>query len=118
MPASSPPGAAYRQPLIWLSLVCFHVALIWTEPSAAKDREESHVWKSTLSIVLLMTAWAATFPLQHVIPGWTEALQLMSVGSTYRPFRPSELAYGEQGGGLMIGPNAVLIFEVELLEIE
>jgi FKBP-type peptidyl-prolyl cis-trans isomerase len=59
----------------------------------------------------------ATFPLKGVIPGWTEGLQLMSVGSKYRLFVPSGLAYGESGAGAKIGPNAALIFEVELLEI-
>ena len=61
---------------------------------------------------------SASFPLDQVIPGWTEALQLMSVGSTYRLFIPPELAYGERGAGLMIGPNATLLFEVELLATE
>lgn len=58
----------------------------------------------------------ATFRLDQVIPGWTEALQLMPVGSKYRLTLPPELAYGEQGAG-PIPANAVLIFEVELLEI-
>ncbi len=57
-----------------------------------------------------------TFQVNGVIAGWTEALKLMKVGSKYRLVIPSELAYGEQGTG-PIGPNAVLIFEVELLKI-
>lgn len=60
----------------------------------------------------------ASFNLGGVIPGWTEALQLMPVGSKWRLFIPSELAYREQGAGGLIGPNATLIFDVELLEIE
>jgi FKBP-type peptidyl-prolyl cis-trans isomerase len=59
----------------------------------------------------------ATFGVQGVIPGFGEGLQLMSAGSKYRFFIPSELAYGANGAGGMIGPNATLIFELELLEI-
>jgi FKBP-type peptidyl-prolyl cis-trans isomerase FkpA len=59
----------------------------------------------------------AEFPLDAVIPGWTEGIQLMEVGSTYRLFIPSDLAYGDQGAGNVIPPNATLIFKVELLEI-
>ena len=58
-----------------------------------------------------------TFPVQGVIKGWVEALQLMPVGSKWKLFIPSELAYGKQGAGGDIGPDAALIFEVELLEI-
>ncbi|MFN3529559.1 MAG: FKBP-type peptidyl-prolyl cis-trans isomerase [Bacteroidia bacterium] len=60
----------------------------------------------------------ATFPLNGVIAGWTEALQLMPVGSKFRIFLPSDLAYGERGAGQMIGPHETLIFEVELLSID
>jgi len=60
----------------------------------------------------------ATFQVQGVIAGWTEALQIMKVGSKYRLFIPSNLAYRERGAGQKIGPNATLIFEVELLAID
>jgi len=59
-----------------------------------------------------------TFPVRGVIKGWTEALQLMKVGSTYRLFIPSNLAYGSRGAGQKITPHATLIFDVELLAIE
>ncbi len=60
----------------------------------------------------------ASFPVNRIIPGWTEALQLMEEGAKWQIFIPSQLAYGERGAGGNIGPNATLIFEVELLEIE
>ena len=60
----------------------------------------------------------ATFPVGQVIKGWTEALQLMPVGSKWQLFIPADLAYGDRGAGSDIGPGATLIFEVELLSIE
>lgn len=60
----------------------------------------------------------ATFPLNGVIAGWTEGVQLMSIGAKYRFFIHSDLAYGTRGAGSDIGPNATLIFEVELLSIQ
>lgn len=59
----------------------------------------------------------ATFPLNGVIPGWTEGVQLMKEGAKYRFFIPSKLAYGERGAGRAIGPNAALIFDVELIKV-
>jgi FKBP-type peptidyl-prolyl cis-trans isomerase FklB len=59
----------------------------------------------------------ASFPVDGVIAGWTEALQLMPVGSKWRLFVPAELAYGPQGAGPAIGPNSTLVFEVELLGV-
>lgn len=60
----------------------------------------------------------ATFPVSGVIKGWTEALQLMPVGSKWQLFVPAELAYGARGAGGDIGPNSTLIFEVELISIQ
>ena len=58
-----------------------------------------------------------TFPVGGVIPGWTEALQKMKVGSKWQLFIPASLGYGDKGAGNVIGPNATLIFEVELISI-
>jgi len=59
----------------------------------------------------------ASFPVKGVIAGWTEALQLMHVGSKWELYIPSDLAYGDRGAGNRIGPGETLIFEIELLEI-
>ena len=61
---------------------------------------------------------ATSFGLRQVIKGWQEALQLMKVGAKWQLFVPSELAYAEKGAGRTIGPNATLIFEIELISIE
>ena len=60
----------------------------------------------------------ATFSVNGVIPGWTEALQLMKAGAKWQLFIPAELAYGERGAGQAIGPNATLLFDVELISIK
>lgn len=60
----------------------------------------------------------ASFPVSGVIPGWTEILQMMPVGSKYKVFLPANLAYGEHAPGGKIGPNSVLIFEIELISID
>lgn len=64
------------------------------------------------------TGKPATFKVKGVIPGWTEALKLMPVGSKWQLVIPSNLAYGPRGAGRLIGPNATLIFEVELVAIK
>lgn len=58
------------------------------------------------------------FPLNRVIAGWTEGLQLMKEGAKYRLFVPSDLAYGERGAGGLIPPNTALIFDVELVKVQ
>jgi FKBP-type peptidyl-prolyl cis-trans isomerase FklB len=64
------------------------------------------------------TGMPATFLVKGLIPGFKEALEQMNVGSTWQFFIPSELAYGETGAGDLVGPNATLIFQVELIGIQ
>ncbi|MFV0415007.1 MAG: FKBP-type peptidyl-prolyl cis-trans isomerase, partial [Chthoniobacterales bacterium] len=59
-----------------------------------------------------------SFPLDGVIPGWTEGLQLMKEGAKYRFYIPSKLAYGSRGAGAVIGPDETLIFDVELIKVK
>jgi FKBP-type peptidyl-prolyl cis-trans isomerase FklB len=60
----------------------------------------------------------ATFPVNGVIKGWTEALQLMKEGAKWQLFIPAELAYGERPRGQVIGPNATLVFDLELIKVK
>jgi FKBP-type peptidyl-prolyl cis-trans isomerase FklB len=64
------------------------------------------------------TGKPALFKVSGVIPGWQEALKLMPVGSKWQLFIPPQLAYGQRGAGRDIGPNATLVFEVELIGIQ
>jgi FKBP-type peptidyl-prolyl cis-trans isomerase len=92
-----------------------------TKPAAA-DRVEVHYLGTTINGNEFDSSYKrgapATFGVTQVIPGWTEALQLMTVGSKYKLFIPSNLAYGPRGAGRDIGPNETLIFEVELISIQ
>jgi len=89
---------------------------------AAEDTVDVHYEGSLLNGTVfdssIKRGEPATFPVGGVIPGWQEALKLMNVGSKWKVFIPSALAYGENGAGGSIGPNETLIFEMELLSIK
>lgn len=92
------------------------------EKPAATDTVDVHYEGSLINGTIfdssIKRGEPATFPVNGVIQGWQEALQLMNVGSKWKVFIPSELAYGENGAGGAIGPNETLIFEMELLAIK
>ena len=94
-----------------------------TGPSPKEtDTVETHYRGTLLNGTEFDSSYArnepATFPVNRVIKGWTEALQMMKVGSKYQLFIPANLAYGERGAGQEIGPNSTLMFDVELLGIK
>lgn len=93
-----------------------------TQSPSATDNVTVHYKGTTLDGKEFDSSYSrgepATFPLNRVIAGWTEGVQLMKEGAKYRFYIPSELAYGEQGAGRSIGPNAALIFDVELIKIQ
>ena len=88
----------------------------------AEDTVKVHYKGTLLDGTVFDSSYArnepAVFPLNQVIPGWTEAVQLMNVGSKIQLFLPPKLAYGDRGAPPVIEPGSMLIFEVELLGIE
>lgn len=98
---------------------------VLTEAEGAKpgadDTVEVHYHGTLLDGTVFDSSYqrgeTVSFPVGGVIPGWTEALQMMPVGSKWKLFIPPALAYGPGGAGQMIGPNSALIFDVELISI-
>ncbi|PVY40210.1 FKBP-type peptidyl-prolyl cis-trans isomerase N-terminal domain-containing protein [Pontibacter virosus] len=88
---------------------------------AASDKVTTHYHGTLIDGTVFDSSYErgqpATFPVNGVIAGWTEALQLMKEGAKWRLFIPSQLAYGSQGAGDAIGPNTTLIFDVELISV-
>jgi FKBP-type peptidyl-prolyl cis-trans isomerase FklB len=88
---------------------------------SASDKVTTHYHGTLLDGTVFDSSYErgqpATFPVNGVIAGWTEALQLMKEGAKWRLYIPSALAYGSQGAGDVIGPNAALIFDVELISV-
>ena len=91
------------------------------EKPTAKSRVKCHYHGTTITGKIFDSSVKrgepAIFPLNRVIAGWTEGVQLMPEGSKYKFYIPSQLAYGERGAGGVIPPNADLIFEIELIKI-
>jgi FKBP-type peptidyl-prolyl cis-trans isomerase len=89
---------------------------------AASDTVTVHYKGTTLDGAEFDSSYSrgepASFPLNRVIAGWTEGVQLMKEGDKFRFYIPADLAYGSEGAGRLIGPNATLIFEVELIKIQ
>lgn len=89
---------------------------------SAKDKVECHYHGTTITGAVfdssVQRGKPAVFPLNRVIKGWTEGVQLMNVGSKFRFVIPAVLAYGEEAISKEIGPNSTLIFEIELLDIK
>lgn len=93
-----------------------------TKSPSASDTVEVHYEGKLLDGSVFDSSYkrgqSISFPLNRVIAGWTEGLQLMTEGAKYRLYIPSDLAYGSRGAGGAIPPNATLIFDVELLKIK
>lgn len=93
-----------------------------TKSPAATDTVTVHYKGTTLDGKEFDSSYSrgepASFPLNRVIAGWTEGVQLMKEGDKFRFYIPADLAYGSEGAGRLIGPNSALIFDVELLKIQ